>query len=169
MWDLFTGRLARKYTGQRQGRHIIRSCFSGVDVNFVVSGSEGIYGLIYGSLALVHSYRHIVYAWGVLLDGNVYIWHQDHGVLLDVLAGHGSGSVNSVAWNPRNTQMFASCSDDFTIRLWEPLCNGAESSSTLGLAHRAAGEQNHESEPSGKGKGKSRESWIEDDPAARSP
>lgn len=92
LWDLFTGRLARKYTGQRQGRHIIRSCFGGVDGNFVVSGSE---------------------------DGNVYVWHRDRAILLDVLTGHGSGSVNSVAWNPRNAQMFASCSDDCTIRLWE--------------------------------------------------
>ena len=115
-------------------------------------------------------FTHIVNpTWGVLLDGNVYIWHRDRAILLDVLTGHGSGSVNSVAWNPRNTQMFASCSDDFTIRLWEPSWSGAESSSSSGLAHRAAGEQNHESEPSGKGKGKSREPWIEDDPASRSP
>lgn len=33
--------MARKFTGQRQGQHIIRSCFGGVDGNFVVSGSEG--------------------------------------------------------------------------------------------------------------------------------
>ncbi|KAI0306418.1 WD40 repeat-like protein [Multifurca ochricompacta] len=133
LWDLFTGRLARKYTGQRQGRHIIRSCFGGVDGNFVVSGSE---------------------------DGNVYVWHRDRAILLDVLTGHGSGSVNSVAWNPMNSQMFASCSDDFTIRLWEPLGGGADGESSSRLAHRMADDREHESEASGKGKGKSREPWV---------
>jgi WD40 repeat protein len=97
-----------------------------------------------------------------VIDGNVYIWHRDRAILLDVLPGHGSGSVNSVAWNPRNPQMFASCSDDFTIHLWEPSGSGADAESSSGLARRTTYEQSHES---GKGKGKSREPWVEDDPA----
>ena len=52
-------------------------------------------------------------------DGNVYVWHRDTGTLLETLPGHGDGSVNSVAWNPTNERMFATCSDDHTIRIWE--------------------------------------------------
>ncbi|THH10834.1 hypothetical protein EW145_g1054 [Phellinidium pouzarii] len=40
LWDLENARMARKFTGQRQGHHVIRSCFGGVDGNFIVSGSE---------------------------------------------------------------------------------------------------------------------------------
>ncbi|KAH9928530.1 WD40 repeat-like protein [Epithele typhae] len=90
--DLNTQQVVRKYSGHNHSKHVIRSCFGGFEGNFVVSGSE---------------------------DGNVYIWHRDSGTLLEALTGHGEGSVNSVAWNPVNECMFASCSDDKTVRIWE--------------------------------------------------
>ena len=39
--DLATQQVVRKYSGHSQSKHVIRSCFGGVDGNFVVSGSEG--------------------------------------------------------------------------------------------------------------------------------
>ncbi|KAL4067711.1 WD40-repeat-containing domain protein [Scleroderma yunnanense] len=117
--DLNDGRLARKFTGQRQRQHVIRSCFGGVDGNFVVSGSE---------------------------DQNVYVWHLATGILLEVLSGHGNGSVNCVAWNPRNERMFASCSDDCTIRIWEPLPVPSETSASDTIVNA-------------KGKGRVESSW----------
>jgi WD40 repeat protein len=47
----------------------------------------------------------------------VYIWHVRTGELLHVLPGH-SGSVNAVAWNHANPYLFASASDDRTVRVW---------------------------------------------------
>ncbi|KAJ3989155.1 WD40 repeat-like protein [Lentinula detonsa] len=122
LWDLRLGRLARKFTGQRQGRHIIRSCFGGIDGSFVASGSE---------------------------DGNVYVWHRDTGSLLEVLSGHGEGSVNSVAWNPANERMFASCSDDKSIRIWE--------APTPEMVLDMSGHTDYSVSYSAKGKGKTRQ------------
>ena len=47
----------------------------------------------------------------------MYIWHLRTGELLHVLPGH-SGSVNAVAWNHANPYLFASASDDRTVRVW---------------------------------------------------
>ncbi|KAJ7709607.1 WD40 repeat-like protein [Mycena rosella] len=128
LWDLNLGRMARKYTGHRQTKDIIRSCFGGFESNFVVSGSE---------------------------DGNVYVWHRDTGVLLEVLEGHGEGSVNCVAWNPRNERMFASCSDDHTIRIWE-----APPADMLMMLDSPTGVDYPL--PVTKGKGKTRQRWDGD-------
>lgn len=52
-------------------------------------------------------------------DGNVYVYHRGTGKLLERLPGH-TDTVNSVAWHPTNHSMFASCSDDATVRIWTP-------------------------------------------------
>ncbi|KAG8992009.1 hypothetical protein FRB90_001136, partial [Tulasnella sp. 427] len=92
LYDIVKRRTVRKFTGQQQREDVIRSCFGGVDEDFILSGSE---------------------------DSSVYIWRKETGTLVEVLSGHGKGNVNAVAWNPKEVGMFASCSDDHTIRIWE--------------------------------------------------
>ena len=150
LWEIGTGRTVHKYTGHKQSRHVIRSGFGGVEGNFVVSGSEG--ALRCRIWLNVHGRT----TDALRADGNVYIWHRDTGSLLETLPGHGSGSVNSVAWNPRNERMFASCSDDHTVRIWE-------AHPALLVGSGAATEERHlDPDGGGKGKGKSREhQWPE--------
>ncbi|KAM0792248.1 hypothetical protein ACM66B_004942 [Microbotryomycetes sp. NB124-2] len=90
--DLRDGTIVRRFQGHDQGRFVLQSCFGGALQNFVMSGSG---------------------------DGQIFVWHRDTGRLLHQLSGHGSGSVNAVAWNKRHPGgMFASASDDRTVRIW---------------------------------------------------
>ncbi|KAF9439113.1 hypothetical protein BGZ76_011351 [Entomortierella beljakovae] len=90
LWDLVEERIVRNYTGYKQGRFVIRSCFGGWDEQFVISGSE---------------------------DHKVYIWHRENGSLIQTLEGH-TRPVTMVAWSTTNHTMLASASDDRTIRIW---------------------------------------------------
>ncbi|KAI8844651.1 WD40-repeat-containing domain protein [Chytriomyces cf. hyalinus JEL632] len=89
LWNVIEGRIVRRFLGHKQGRFVIRSCFGGLFQNFVLSGSE---------------------------DANVYIWNRELGVLLECLQGH-TATVNSVSWNSM-LNIFATASDDHTIRIW---------------------------------------------------
>ena len=92
------------------------------------------------------------------------MWHRDTGIPLEVLPGHGEGSVNAVAWNPMNERMFASCSDDRTVRIWECPHASLLEQPTLGGHHHVSSIDSHGSglanallgvdQQNGKGKGK---------------
>ncbi|XP_078427756.1 uncharacterized protein LOC144700193 [Wolffia australiana] len=92
LWPVDSGPAAppAKYTGHKQVKYVIRSCFGGAGSAFIASGSE---------------------------DNMVYIWHRERCELVKVLQGH-EMTVNSVSWNPKRPQMLASASDDRMIRIW---------------------------------------------------
>lgn len=91
LFDLETYKLVRVYRGQLQNKFVIRSCFGGLDENFILSGSQ---------------------------DSRVYMWNRHTTDLIECLAGH-EQTVNCVKWHPTNPAMFASASDDRSVRIWQ--------------------------------------------------
>jgi len=94
LWDLEESPTVRvqKYRGHKHARYVIRSRVGGNREGLVVCGSE---------------------------DSQVFLWHRDSGALMATLSGH-SATINSVTWNPADASIFASASDDTTIRVWGP-------------------------------------------------
>jgi WD repeat-containing protein 26 len=91
MWDLNENKQIKNFKGHKQSKFVLRCCFGGKNNMFVASGSE---------------------------DYRVFIWDQKNNILLAELVGH-EGIVNSISWNPIKTDIFASASDDGTIRIWK--------------------------------------------------
>ncbi|KAG0326134.1 hypothetical protein BG004_003035 [Podila humilis] len=50
-------------------------------------------------------------------DSKIHLWHRENGNLIQTFEGH-SRAVTCVAWHPTNPTLFASASDDHTIRIW---------------------------------------------------
>lgn len=50
------------------------------------------------------------------IDSFVYVWQRENGNLVEKLPGH-SRTVNCVAWNPKDSHVFASAGDDRLIRM----------------------------------------------------
>lgn len=99
MWDV-AGKWEKplKYTGHKQHKYVIRSCFGGFNSAFIASGSE---------------------------NSEVFIWNRQRSKPMEVLSGH-SMTVNCVSWNPTNPRMLASASDDHTVRIWGPAISSTD-------------------------------------------
>lgn len=51
------------------------------------------------------------------LDSKVYLWHRRQERPIMVFSGH-TRTVNCVSWHPTIPLLFASASDDATVRIW---------------------------------------------------
>lgn len=96
--DLVTRKAVHKFLGHTGGECLIRASFGGANESFVMSGSE---------------------------DGNVWIWHKKTGAPVERLSCHHPRS-NSVAWNPSDPRMLASCGDDGKVKIWSNKTRGQE-------------------------------------------
>jgi len=90
LWDLQDRILLRKYQGVRQGNYVNHGTFGGPNEEFLASGSE---------------------------DSKVYLWHRRYERPIMIFSGH-TRTVNCVSWHPTQPLLFASASDDATVRIW---------------------------------------------------
>ncbi|CAF1243416.1 unnamed protein product [Adineta ricciae] len=90
LWDLHDRQLVRKYQGVTQGHYVNHATFGGPNEEFIASGSE---------------------------DSKVYLWHRRHERPIMIFSGH-LRTVNCVSWHPILPLLFASASDDATVRIW---------------------------------------------------
>eukprot|EP00045_Choanoeca_perplexa_P004696 m.39891 g.39891 ORF g.39891 m.39891 type:complete len:597 (-) comp12712_c0_seq1:439-2229(-) len=95
--DVETKVVLHTYEGHIHKRFSLRACFGGFNDSFVISASE---------------------------DNSIYLWSRQQRLPLEKLQEH-DGAVNQVDWHPRNPEVFASVSDDKTVRIWGTVGRGA--------------------------------------------
>ena len=102
--DIQSAEIVERFIGQRQTTYMIRSTFGGSEETLILTGSEGKSSHMY--LITINN----------VLDGKIYIFNRDRGLLIEKLVGH-TEMVNCVAWNPEQACMFASGGDDSKIKM----------------------------------------------------
>ncbi|KAJ1915316.1 hypothetical protein IWQ60_008481 [Tieghemiomyces parasiticus] len=90
LWNVETEQLVQSYASFAHGHYVLRPCFAGSDQLYVACGGE---------------------------DGHIYAWSRLTGKPVANIKAH-SGTVNTIAWSPANTNLFATASDDKTVKLW---------------------------------------------------
>ena len=110
LWDLHDKQLLRKYQGVTQGSYVNHATFGGPNEEFIASGSEGA-----RKCWLLWTQRDWVFF--SLLDSKVYLWHRKQERPIMIFSGH-TRTVNCVSWHPTLPLLFASASDDATVRIW---------------------------------------------------
>lgn len=93
MYDLNRKEVVQKFKGHKQQIYLIKCDFGGVNESFVVAGSE---------------------------DAFIYLWNKEKGDHIAKIGGEKGHTqvVNQISWNPTDSFLFASASDDQTIRIW---------------------------------------------------
>jgi WD repeat-containing protein 26 len=106
MMEIDTGEEVRVFDGHKQEQFMIRSSWGGASEAFVASGSEG----------LSLTFTLVSFAEFLGIDNRIYVWRASTGQLVERLDGH-TACVNCIAWNPVFPGMFASASDDGSVKV----------------------------------------------------
>lgn len=69
-----------------------------------------------------------------LIDSKVYLWHRRQERPIMVFAGH-TRTVNCVSWHPTVPLLFASASDDATVRIWSTPEHQMKTGLSISIAH----------------------------------